>query len=501
LQRRSFLRSTMTVAMASALFHRDGLAAFRQAPAAPPDVAALRGDGGQVALKGGEIKDLRDAVRGRVLLADSDGYETARQVLNPSIDKRPALIVQATGVEDVRQAVMFGHAHALLTAVKCGGHSSSGASTCNGGLMIDLSPMRAVRVDAARRRVWASGGTLLGLIDHECAPYELATTMGTVSHTGVGGLTTGGGFGRLARRFGLALDNVTAVEVVAADGRLYRADATDHQDLYWGVRGGGGNFGVVTGFEFELHPMQRTVVAGSLTFPGARVRDMFSLLDDYAPQAPDMLQIDWGYLQPPGNAPRLCGIDVCFSGPEADAERALAPLRKLGTPLDDSIKRRSYLAVQKAGDATDPRARGSYLKSGFIKGCPPALVDALVGGFEGAPERVTMVFGQQAGGAISRIPVDATAFPNRTPDYNLLANVGWPMGTDGAPHMAWARSYWAALEPHTAGFYVNEAADGTAVNGNYGSNYARLVEIKNRYDPTNLFRLNANVRPTTAPSA
>ena len=268
MKRRTFLGTTLITAVAASLSARQSVAGYVQAGAAgQPDIDAVRGDGGAVTLSGKALRDLQDGLRGRMLVPTSDGYETARHVLNPSIDKRPALIVQPTGVEDVRRAVLFAREHALLTAVKCGGHSFSGMSTCDRGLMIDLSSMRAVRVDAKARRAWASGGTLLGLIDHETAPYGLVTTMGTVSHTGVGGLTTGGGFGRLARRFGLALDNVTAVEVVTADGTFVHASADENADLYWGVRGAGGNFGIVTGFEFQLHPMQREVVGGSLVFP------------------------------------------------------------------------------------------------------------------------------------------------------------------------------------------------------------------------------------------
>lgn len=498
MNRRVFLRTSVGTVAAGALAPRVAFGGrFQTAPDSLVDVAAVRGDGTATTLAGQSLRDLQESLRGRLLLATTDGYETARQVLNPSIDRRPALIVQPTGVEDVRQAVMFAREHALLTAVKCGGHSFSGMSTCDRGLMVDLSPMRGVRLDPRTRRVWVAGGTLLGLVDHESAPYELATTMGTVSHTGVGGLTTGGGFGRLARRFGLSLDNVTAVEVVAADGQVHHASATENADLYWGVRGAGGNFGIVTGFEFALHPMQREVVAGSLMFPHGRARDLLTFLDDYGPQAPDDLQLDFVLASPPaGDA--VAQLQVCYSGAAADAERVLAPLRKLGTPLTDTVRSVAYVAVQREGDVSDPRAMGSYMKTGFINGVPGRLVDALLQGFEGDPSRSTVIFTQQSGGAINRVAPDATAFAHRDAQHNLLLNVGWKMGTDGAPHMAWARNYWTAIEPFTAGFYTNEINDESSavVDANYRSNYGRLVALKNRYDPTNLFRLNANVKPT-----
>jgi FAD/FMN-containing dehydrogenase len=501
MQRRTFIRTTLALACAASRPVRPALAGYVQAGAsALPDVPAVKGDGGALSLTGTSLRDLQQSLHGRMLLAASDGYDTARHVLNPSIDRRPAVIVQPTGVEDVRRAVQFAREHALLTAVKCGGHSFSGMSTCNGGLMIDLSAMRAVRVDARARRAWASGGTLLGLIDHETAPYGLVTTMGTVSHTGVGGLTTGGGFGRLARRFGLALDNVTAVDVVTADGTLLHASADENPDLYWGVRGGGGNFGIVTGFEFQLHPMQQDVVGGSLVFPGERARDLLAFLDDYGPQAPDTLQIDFGVVSPPGGAPRMAELSLCYSGAADQAERVLAPIRKLGTPVQDTLKTMRYVALQRSGDQTDPRSMGAYLKSGFVTGFPKACVDAILQGFEGDPRRYTVVFTQQSGGAINRVASDATAFAHRDIQHNLLASVGWKMGTDGAPHMQWARQYWATLEPFAAGWYTNEVNDeaGAVVDANYRQNYGRLVTLKNRYDPTNLFRLNANVTPSRA---
>lgn len=501
MKRRAFLGTTLAATISASLSARPTFAGYMQAGAtAVSDLDARRGDGGAVTLPAKALRELQDGLRGRMLLPTSDGYESARHVLNPSIDKRPALIVQPTGVEDVRRAVLFAREHALLTAVKCGGHSFSGMSTCNGGLMIDLSAMRAVRVDAKARRAWASGGTLLGLIDHETAPYELVTTMGTVSHTGVGGLTTGGGFGRLARRFGLALDNVTAVEVVTADGTLRQANADEHADLYWAVRGGGGNFGVVTGFEFQLHPMQREVVGGSLVFPGDRARDLLTFLDDYGPQAPDTLQIDFGLVSPPAGAARIAVLDLCYSGAANEAERVLAPIRKLGSPLKDSLRTMKYVALQRSGDQTDPRSMGSYLKSGFVTGFTKPCVDAMLQGFEGDPSRYTVVFTQQSGAAINRVAPDATAFAHRDIQHNLLASVGWKMGIDSAPHMAWAREYWKTLEPFTAGWYTNEVNDepGAVVDANYRQNYPRLTTVKQRYDPTNLFRLNANVKPAGA---
>jgi FAD/FMN-containing dehydrogenase len=321
--------------------------------------------------------------------------------------------------------------------------------------------------------------------------------MGTVSHTGVGGLTTGGGFGRLARRFGLSLDNVLALDVVTADGTLRRASAEEHPDLYWGVRGGGGNFGIVTGFEFRLHPMPRQVIAGSLVFPFARARDLLALVGDVAPGLPDDLQLDFAISRPPGGAEGVAVLDICYSGPPADADRVLAPLRKLGTPTSDSVQAKDYVAVQRAGDVKDPRAMGMYMKTGFIGDVDQKLISAILDGFEAHPARATIVFTQQSGGAINRVAPDATAFAHRDAAHNLLLAVAWKTGDDAAPHMRWARRYWETLEPFSRGFYTNEVDDESveAVNANYRHNYARLAALKRTYDPENLFRLNANIAP------
>jgi FAD/FMN-containing dehydrogenase len=366
-------------------------------------------------------------------------------------------------------------------------------------MQIDLSTFRSVRVDPAARRVWATGGTLLGQIDRETAPHELVTPLGTVSHTGVGGLTLGGGFGRIARKFGMAVDNLESVDIVTADGKVVHASARENPELYWGARGGSGNFGVVTQFEFKLHQMKREVVAGSVLFPIARMRDVLTLWGEYAPAAPDELYFDPTVMQPPGNAPGMAMLQVCYCGAPADAEKALAPIRKLGTPLKDTIKTMEYVQVQRSQDSTDTRAIASYLKGGFVGKVPGDLVTAMVDGFHGDPRRTTVLFFQHCGGAQSRIAENATAFAHRYAIGNMMAVVAWPMGDkDASVHIEAARAYWKTLEPFTRGFYVNDMArEVTAkdINENYRGNYQRLAALKAKYDPTNLFRLNANVTP------
>jgi FAD/FMN-containing dehydrogenase len=496
MRRRAFVRSSVAAAMGAAV---PRIPRFRLVPQDPGDVPAITGDGDEITLRGAAIEALASKLRGRVLLAQDEGYERARHILNPSFDKHPALIAQVTGVADVRAAVEFAREHSVLLAVKCGGHSFSGKSTCDRGMMIDLSPFRHTRVDPIARRARVTGGSLLGAVDHEAMSHGLVTTMGTVSHTGAGGLVTGGGFGRLGRRFGLSIDNLLSVDVVTADGELVHASADENPDLFWGVRGGGGNFGIVTSFEFQLHPMQRQVFGGDIVFPIDRARDALELYAEYGPNAPDELYADFYVVRPPGGQPGVVGFNVCYSGPVEDADRALAPFRDLGSPLADGIQPVDYVALQRSGDNDDPRARGVYLKSAFIPAMPAELVTAIVDGLEGHPDRTSVVAYQQSGGAIGRVPNDATAFAHRDAIGNLLGIVDWAHGDEPGEHIAWMRKYWATLEPFAQGFYANDAGaelGRAAINANYRENFPRLVEVKNRYDPTNLFRLNANVEPT-----
>jgi FAD/FMN-containing dehydrogenase len=358
-----------------------------------------------------------------------------------------------------------------------------------------------VKVDSGARIAHVAGGSLLGDLDHEAMAHGLVTTAGTVSHTGVGGLTLGGGFGRLARKFGMAIDNLESVDIVTANGKLLHASASDNPDLYWAARGGSGNFGIVTNFEFKLHPMQPQVVAGKVIYPIAKAREVLTMWSEYASTAPDDLYIDPTMALPPGNAPGMVSLEVCYAGPHADAERALAPIRKLGTPMQDGIKAMDYTHVQRVNDSTDTRGIASYLKGGFIGKGSPELVSALVDGMQGDPRRMTVLFFQHCGGASSRVADGVTAFAHRYALANMMTVAAWPINAsadDVQAHIEATRRYWKTLEPHTRGFYVNDLArEVTAkeLNDNYRGNYERLVALKMKYDPTNLFRLNANVTP------
>jgi len=497
MKRRDFLNSSICTAVASMAGVR---AAYAIKPSdAVPDVAAITGDGREITLRGKDIRDLAAKMRGQLLLAGDAGYDKARLILNPSFDKHPALVAQPASATDVQAVVEFARGYGVLTAVKCGGHSHSGQSTCDRGLQIDLSALRGASVNPTSRRVSVAGGTLLGQVDYECMSQGLVAPLGTVSHTGVGGLTLGGGFGRLARKFGMAIDNLESVDIVTAGGKLLHTSASENPELFWGVRGGGGNFGVATNFEFRLHPMQREVVAGTVAFPIARARDVLGMFSEYAATAPDELYIDPVMILPPGGAPGSILLEVCYSGPPKDAERALAPIRKLGTPDRDGIKTADYVEVQRWNDSGDSRSIASYLKGGFITRFPDKLVTALVDGLQGAPGRTTLVFFQHCGGAGGRQAEGTTAFAQRDALANMMTVAAWPVGNaDPSEHIQATRNYWSTLEPFTRGFYVNDLAREVTskdINANYRGNYQRLLALKKKYDPTNLFRLNANVQP------
>ena len=498
MNRRRFVQSSLAAAVAASLPTSQGLAAILSGSmGVDADINAVTGDGAEVTLKQAAVKELGDSLRGNLVLPGNKVYEEARRVLNPTINRYPALIVQPKGLADIKDAVDFARESNLLVAVKCGGHSFSGKSTCDGGMMIDLSTLRSVRVDPKRRIANVSGGSLLADMDHDTMKFGLVTTAGTVSHTGVGGLTLGGGFGRVARRFGLALDNVLGFDVVTADGRVLRADPHENSELYWGLRGGGGNFGIVTNFDFQLHPMNREVIGGTVVFPMSEAKSVLNFYADYAANTPDEVALDGGISARPGE-PAAAFISVCYSGPMNKADKVLDPVRNAGTPLFDGLKAMDYVALQKSGDTDDPRARGAYVKSGFAAEITPEMIDDILYGFEEDPVRGMAFVWQHAGGEIGRVASDDTAFAHRHVKFDSLMLMDWPASIDGSGHVKWLKDYWATVEPHTRGAYANDIGEvpQDRVHRNYGGNYDRLLALKNQYDPGNLFRLNANIAPT-----
>jgi FAD/FMN-containing dehydrogenase len=476
--------------------------------AASASTSALTVGGKQIHLAASDIKDFRGSLRGSVLLAQDEGYDTAHRLWNPMFDRHPALIAQCAGPEDVARAVTFARAHDLLTAVRAGGHSLSGQSACDGGLMIDLSTMKDMGIDARRRVGRAQGGVLLGELDRQTQAVGLVTTLGTATDTGIAGLTLGGGMGRLMRRHGLACDNLQSVEIVTADGKILHASESDNADLFWAVRGGGGNFGVVTSFEYRLHPLREKVLDGDRAYPFSKARELLDLVREVGARAPDdltlgveLLNLTSAETPHPG---RMAVLEVTYLGEPGEGERLLEPFRKLGTPLTDEIRSKTYLEAQGAAGTAPIAVPGGggghpeYLKTGFLHDAPTAFFDELVRGVqEVADSQMIAVIWAQMGGAVSRVPPQATAYWGRRATHNLIIETEWSDRGQDKSHIKAARGVWSAVERFTDGFYVNTepGADDQRVRGTYGGNYERLQQIKKKYDPANLFRLNANIKP------
>jgi FAD/FMN-containing dehydrogenase len=472
----------------------------RRLLAATADVPAIGRTGKQLVLRGSDLDDLRAGLRGQLLTAADEGYEQARHIWNGAFDRRPALIVRCAGAADVVRAVNFGRTQDLLVAVRGGGHSLSGQSVCDGGLMIDLSPMRGVRVDPKARIARVESGALLGDLDREAQAFGLATPAGRVSHTGVAGLTLGGGFGRLSPRFGLTCDNLRAADVITADGAFVRAGTDGDRELLWGLKGGGGNFGVVTSFEYQLHPVDARMYGGSLVYPLARAGELLRFLAEFADRKPDELFVDTMLANLP-QVGKALAFSVCYSGPLDKAEEVVKPLRQFG-PAVDAVRPATYVQLQSAQDRSSKHGRGYYERSGFVTRIGPELIDAAVDSMQSteAPGARIMFTGDCVG-AFTRPKRDATAFWNRDARSTLIVQGFWDDPRDAAAsdaHRGWARATFDRLAPHTSGFYVNTLAaeDATQrIRATYGGNYARLLTLKRKYDPVNLFHRNANIDP------
>jgi FAD/FMN-containing dehydrogenase len=447
----------------------------------------------------------REVFDGEVVLPDDPAYEAARTVWNAMIDRRPAIVVRPTSAAAVLDALRFGRDEDLPIAVRSGGHSLPGHSTCDDGIVIDLARMRGVSVDPERRMARVNGGALLGELDDAAQAYGLACNSGTVSHTGVAGLTLGGGMGRLQRRLGLTIDALRAVDIVTADGRRSRVSDEEHADLFWGLRGAGANFGIVTAFEFHLTPIGPTITRGMLTYPGERARDVVAAFVDTMSAAPDelMASLVIGRATEDRDLPAslvgtpIVTLSITYVG--GDAARDLAGLTTLGPPVAGALEEQSYLESQHANDAGLAWGHRVYAKSGFLGSIPDELVDAMVAHVADAPgDDVYSIWAQ--GGALGRIPDDATAFPGRSAPYWIGAETQWDDPDLDDAHIGWSRRAIALTEPYRlGGSYVNDASDhgdDPQVRAIYGAAaYDRLVELKRAWDPDNVFRLNQNIRP------
>ena len=459
------------------------------------DVAAKSLDGAALTLSGSSVEAFAASLRGDLLLQGSADYDARRRVWNGLFDRKPALIACCTGTADVRHAVDFAREHRLLTAVRSGGHSISGKSTCNGGLVIDLQSMQGVRVEPELSRAFVEAGSLLGQLDHESATFGLATTAGIVSHTGAAGLTLGGGFGRLGRRFGLACDNALAFDIVTADGHFLRATEEQNADLLWGLRGGGGNFGVVTAIEYRVHRMDPVILGGYLMWPIEKARDVMRFHRDALANWPEELWVELALVWEK-DVP-MAAFEVCWSGERTAGEEILKSLRAVAKPAYDNVAPIRYVDMQASLDESLANGKYYYMKNGFLNQLSDDGIDRILDVFQRDPG-LFVLFLDPADGAYHRVAADATAFPNRGATYWLGLEGKFPQREGAEAKIEKIRVAWKELEPLVQGFYTNLAdADEplSAYRENYGPNLERLIALKSKYDPNNLFRLNANVPP------
>ena len=463
-------------------------------------------DGGKTEIADAAFEELRTAFRGRLIAAGDDQFDEARKVWNGMIDRRPRLIAQCAGAADVIAAVNFARTHGLLVAVRGGGHSWPGHSVCDDGLMIDLSRMRGVRVDLATKTVRAQGGALWGDVDHESQAFGLATSGGVVSTTGIGGLTLGGGSQTwLIRRYGSTADNLVSADVVTAAGDLLRASETENADLFWAIRGGGGNFGVVTTFEYRLHPVGPLVLAGPTFFLWDRAKEITDFYLEYVQDLPDELTTALYYWTAPP-APFLPEslhgqpvviIAACYAGAAKAGERVVAPIRAL-KPAADMLGPLPYTGLQTMFDPLFPKGIYSYAKSDYFDVIPTAMVDDMIAWAERKPTPLSLTHLNHFGGAMSRVANDATPFAHRDAMFAFSQDAFWEGPEATAPNVKWVKDYWQAMRAHSPrGAYVNFMADEgeDRVRESYRGNYDRLLQIKRKYDPANLFRLNQNIKP------
>ncbi len=492
MKRRQFFQSVVATGVAAAFPFGRVLAATQ----VTSDIPAVTLSGGQTVLEKAAVREFGESLKGDLLANGDSGYDEARTIWNGMHDRYPALIARCADINDVRASVNFARERSLLLAVRGGGHSFPGKSVCAGGLMIDLSTINGVEVDTQRRRARVGGGALLHALDQATQAHGLATTTGVVSHTGVGGLTLGGGFGRLNRKFGLAIDNLISADMVTADGEIRRVSADENADLFWGIRGGGGNFGVVSDFEFMLHPVGPKMLGGNIVWPISQAREVLEFWAEYAPGLSDELYVApfmVGGVGPDGKG--ILGMETLYAGNPVAGEKELAPLRQIGKPIEDGVGMVEYMTTQTALDVLTAHGQRNYVTSGMVGSYTQGLVDALVESFRPLPGYT--VISHVAGGAVARVGEDATAWPHRRAELMIGIVLSWTDASEDDGKIRVLKDWWSALEPHTGGYYNNlreETERKTAAN--YGPAYPRLVELKNTYDPTNLFRLNANIRPT-----
>ena len=491
MNRRKFCHTALAAGVAATIPMLPGCE--RKAPVATEADTSIRGislSGTELELEKAAIRELGESISGPIILSGHPQYDSARAIWNGMHDKRPALIARCMSADDVSAAVTFARERGLLTAVRGGGHSWPGKSMCDDGLVIDLSQMHAVTVDEQAQRARAQGGALLGQLDAAALDKGLVTTAGVVSHTGVGGYTLGGGFGRLNRKYGLTIDNLTGARIVTADGRVRWVNADEDPDLFWALRGGGGNFGVVTEFEYQLHPFDRNVLSGSIIWPIDALRDLLEFYAEWSEGLSDEMYVGPTTATTPDGV-RVTMMDVVYNGDPAAGEKELEPLRKIGTPIQDGVKVQDYTFLQTVNDVPFGHGIRSYAKNGMVREWTQGLVDTMID----ADDPRVFVGNHVAGGAVKRVGELDTAWPHRNAEIMIVIAGGWMDPAQDDELIAACRAYYKALEPHLGGYYDNIDFDGAEAAGNYGPAYPRLQSIKGQYDPGNLFRLNSNIEP------
>jgi FAD/FMN-containing dehydrogenase len=442
-------------------------------------------------------RELAPGLRGQVIYPDDHGYDVARTVFNGLIDRRPVVVIQSVDASDVVRCIEFTRRHDLPLAVRGGGHGVAGHAVWDGTIMLDLSRMKAVQVEPEARTARAEPGLTLGEFDRATQAFGLATTLGVVSVTGIAGLTLGGGLGWLNGRYGLACDNLISADVVTADGQLLTASTQQNEDLFWGIRGGGGNFGVVTSFGYQLHPVD-VVLAGALSYPLDTATHVLRFYDDFVKAAPDELSTAVSLALTPTGEPAV-SIVVCYCGPTEEGEQVLHPLRTFHSPVDDSIQPMPYTALQSARDQGFPSGRLHYWKSGWLRDLTDDAIETLMQFTPQMPSSASGVGLQQMHGAASRIAPSATAFPHRAEQYDFLILSQWSDATDSDRNIEWTNALFQAMQPHLEkSVYVNNLGDEGPgrVKTAYGQNYPRLAALKRTIDPANLFRANQNIDPS-----
>jgi FAD/FMN-containing dehydrogenase len=454
------------------------------------------------------VQELRESIGGEVFVASDAGYEEACKVWNGAHDRRPALVVRCATAADVATAVGFARSNDLPIAVRGGGHSIAGFSTCDNGIVIDLSQMNEVRVDPATRRATVGGGAVWANVDNETQPHGLATTGGLVSSTGVAGFTLGGGIGWTMRKFGLACDNLVAADVVTADSRIVHASESENSDLLWGLRGGGGNFGIVTQFEFELHPLGPMVYAGPIFYPADAAHELLHTFRDWAVVAPDEITAIVNLTTAPPlpvipaewHGKKVAAFIATSSGPIDEGESLVGAFRTVGEPIADLLGPMPYQAIQTLIDPLWEKGIHAYFKATNLARLDDELIERLCTLHLEAPGPQCEIHVHQMGGALARVPEGATAFADRSMPFLLNAVTGWRDPADAESHTEWARAVIeAGASASTGRAYVNFLGDPNGARSSYGDEtYARLVALKNEYDPTNVFRLNQNIDPSAA---